>query len=111
MADEIKLVSENPVKIVHVVQRTRVVEYRVTTKLWVYTIRYWIESSPEHGGVASGQEARELVEKAENDVKHWYPMPSTLSLAEHLIEKVSCANSIEVCYHAGNGVTIHRDWP
>lgn len=100
-------------------QRARVVEWRITTHHslasgFKFSIRYWIERDPEHGGIAYFYDALRAV----TNVEEWelqtvldHSMSWILATAKSLLEKIPSANSVEVCDADGNGVAIHRDWP
>lgn len=97
------------------IERALVVEHRITTTLIGLNVRYWIESDPVHGGVASLAEAHEQVQNAEdaiwNESGKWVNREVSRELALFLLRAIPSANSIEVCGRQGNGVAVHRDWP
>lgn len=88
--------------------RERVIEHRVTRHLNSYMLRFWIESDPVYNGVTKSLTAATIVDNAIRDVPKNY---TDRGLAEWLIDHIYCANSVEVVDPAGNGVTVHRDWP
>jgi len=106
-----------------VTQRERVIEHRITTPIIIHTgnpaewtIRWWIESDPQHGGISDFRDALVAVSQAVGlpvaiagvlQNEPWTP----IGLAKHLIDLVPAANSVEVCNDIGSGVCVHRDWP
>jgi hypothetical protein len=91
-------------------KRALVVEWRLTMDIPGFTVRWWIEADPEHGGVDEIV-ARGLVEEARGQFIHPTDMSSPLYIAGFLLNHCHCANSVEVCDNKGNGVAVHRDWP
>ena len=98
--------------------RHRVPEWRVTHKIGdaeqTLTVRWWIEASPEYGGLATIQEARAratavlvAVHDAMTDDEE---MPVDV-LVLKLLNQLPAANSVEVVDEHGDGMTIHADWP
>jgi hypothetical protein len=91
-------------------QRARVEEWRITTRIGPYVVRYWIESDPEHGGVSWATAVRQIesTEAARQGSSDLDPR----RLAMLLLDAVVAANSVEVCDHQdGSGCAAHRDWP
>ncbi len=89
-------------------QRERVEEWRITTRVGPYVVRYWIEAD-----VASPAEARRVVGEAESRCgwKLIGPLHDSVGLARFLLDAIPAANSVEVCTEEGTGIAIHRDWP
>jgi hypothetical protein len=97
-------------------QRARVQEWRITTRVGPYVVRYWIEADEDHGGIRSMAEAFDAVREAQ-DLHPWSPAGFAggldfVGFAHAILEVIPEANSVEVCLHIdGNGIAIHRDWP
>ena len=93
-------------------ERLRVSEWRITThKNSIYTVRYWIECDPEHGGIKDYSSAHELIKKVEKYGAGYFEQGNIMIIAMYLLENIKEANSVEVCTKAGNGIAVHRDWP
>lgn len=91
--------------------RSRVKEWRITTRVYDFTVRYWVESDSAFGG-ESRHAARNEVQVAEGGLKKTLGIePGAEAVAAALLEALPCANSVEVCDARGNGVAVHRDWP
>jgi len=90
-------------------ERERVKEWRVSSTQDKWTIRLWVESDPEFGGVSQIEAYNKLIDVVRNMNSVFNT--SADQLADYLFDKLPFANSVEVCDQHGNGTTIHRDWP
>jgi len=86
-------------------QRALVVEHRFTTTFHGMSVRWWIESDADYGGV-DAQTASDMISDALSACQARRPE----AIARELLEWVPPANSVEVTL-SGEGVAVHRNWP
>jgi hypothetical protein len=89
------------------VERSIVIEHRITTHHGDFDVRYWIESEAAYGGV-DRPTAMEQIRAAETVVTLKLPH---LEMATTLLHDVPSANSVEAVSRNGMGTAVHRDWP
>jgi hypothetical protein len=97
-------------------KREIVQEHRITKVICLdggrrWTIRWWIEGSPEYGGILDWQVASQAVQDVDQYLVTDSLNVTVKALAHWLFALLPAANSIEVCDELGNGICLHRDWP
>ena len=106
---------KNVLSNVPIIRRPFVTEHRITQSVtkglpgpaYSWTLRFWIETDPEHNGLTR----ESAVTAVENSVKKVVEWTDAYAICGILILTLISANSVEVCDPSGNGVAMHRDWP
>ena len=92
------------------IERHRVIEHRLTRVVNGYSIFFWIEEDPGHGGVSRAEAERAVAQTIIQVLKD-RSIRGHEQLAKALIEAIPPANSVEVCDALGDGTAMHRDRP